>query len=56
MSMSKDKADLSPETQSEIRDLSNVPDSDINTNDILLFRPGVERYAGLPKYSRSQEK
>ena len=32
--MSKDTADLSPEMQREIRDLANMPDSDINTDDI----------------------
>ena len=32
--MSRDKTDLSPEMQSEIRDLANMPDSDINTDDI----------------------
>ncbi len=49
--MSKDTADLSPEMLSEIRDLANMPDCDINTDDIpettdwtdarrgLFFRP-----------------
>ena len=49
--MSKDMADLSLEMQSEIRDLANMPDSEINTEDIpettdwadarrgLFFRP-----------------
>ncbi len=32
--MSKDTGDLSPEMQSEIRDLANLPDSDINTDDV----------------------
>ena len=32
--MSKDMADLTPESQSEIRDLANMPDSDIDTDDI----------------------
>ena len=32
--MSKDTNDLSPEMQREIRDLANMPDSDINTDDI----------------------
>ena len=52
MPMSKDKADLSPDTLNEIGDLANMPDSDINTDDIpettdwadakrgLFFRPG----------------
>ena len=32
--MSKDMSDLAPKTQREIRDLTNMPDSDINTDDI----------------------
>lgn len=34
MLMSKNTGDLSPEMQSEIRDLANLTDSDINTGDI----------------------
>ena len=32
--MSKDTNNLSPEMQREIRDLANMPDSDINTDDV----------------------
>ena len=48
--MSKDFADLSPKAEREIRNLANMPDSDVNTDDIpeitnweeasrVLFRP-----------------
>lgn len=45
--MSKDKADLSTESQSEIRDLANMPDSDINTDDIPETTDWAEARRGL---------
>ena len=45
--MSKDTADLSPEGQSEIRDLANMPDSDINTDDIPEITDWSDARRGL---------
>lgn len=45
--MSKDKADLSPERQSEIRDLANMPDSYINTDDIPETTEWADARRGL---------
>lgn len=47
MPMNKDKADLSPEMQSEIRDLANMPDSDINTDDIPEITDWSDARRGL---------
>ena len=45
--MSKDTADLSPEGQNEIRDLANMPDSDINTDDIPEITDWSDARRGL---------
>lgn len=45
--MSKDMDDLSPEMQSEIRDLANMPDSDINTDDIPEITDWSDARRGL---------
>ena len=43
----KDRAYLSPERQNEIRDLANMPDSDINTDDIPETTDWAEARRGL---------
>lgn len=45
--MSKDMADLSPEIQSEIRDLGNMPDSEINTDDVPEITDWADARRGL---------
>ncbi len=45
--MSKDRTDLSPERKSEIRDLANMPDSDINTDDIPETTDWADARRGL---------
>ncbi len=45
--MIKDLADLSPEMQREIRNLANMPDSDINTDDIPEVTNWADARRGL---------
>lgn len=45
--MSKDMADLSPEMQSEIHNLANMPDSDINTDDVPEITDWADARRGL---------
>ena len=47
MPLNKDKDDPSPEMQSEIRDLANMPDSDINTDDIPEITDWSDARRGL---------
>lgn len=45
--MSKDMADLTPEMQNEIRDLANMPDSEINTDDVPETSDWADAKRGL---------
>ena len=45
--MSKGKPDLSTEMKNEIRDLANLPDSDINTDDIPETTDWADAWRGL---------
>ena len=45
--MIKDLADLSPEMQREIRNLANMPDSDINTDDVPEVTNWADARRGL---------
>ena len=45
--MGKDTNDLSPEMQSEIRDLADLPASDYNTNEILETTDWTDAMRGV---------
>lgn len=45
--MVKDLDDLTPKTRREIRDLANMPDSDINTDDVPEITDWVDVKRGL---------
>ena len=45
--MSMVKSDLTPEMKNEIRDLANMPDSDINTDDIPETTDWADARRGL---------